>query len=109
MHHSLLQLGYSHLKATLILLSVNLFFIAISLALQGIGIATLTGLLLSLALSLSYFLKILVRERAKKVLNSEQVFVKIKKIKNRKRRIIREQRIRNILLEPEIRKETANL
>jgi UDP-GlcNAc:undecaprenyl-phosphate/decaprenyl-phosphate GlcNAc-1-phosphate transferase len=102
-HHCLLQLGFSHLKITLILLSVNMFFIAFSLALQGIGTLLLTALLFGLACLMSYILKILIRERAKKVLHSENVFVRIKGIKNKKRRIIREQTIRNILLHPEMK------
>jgi UDP-GlcNAc:undecaprenyl-phosphate/decaprenyl-phosphate GlcNAc-1-phosphate transferase len=64
LHHCLLQLGYSHLKATIILISVNLFFFVLAFALQGIGIVLLTGLLLGLACCMSYILKILIQERA---------------------------------------------
>jgi UDP-N-acetylmuramyl pentapeptide phosphotransferase/UDP-N-acetylglucosamine-1-phosphate transferase len=41
LHHCLLQLGNTHLQATLILLSVNLIFIVLSYLLQGIGIVWL--------------------------------------------------------------------
>ena len=52
-HHCLLQLGYTHLQATLVLISVNLFFIVISYSLRGIGIIWLMGLILGLACIMS--------------------------------------------------------
>ena len=53
-HHYLLQLGFSHLKATLILIGASLFFIALSVLLSNrsvfllLGVLMATGLLLTL-------------------------------------------------------------
>ncbi len=41
MHHCLLNLGYSHLKATLIILTINILIIVLVLLLQDLGHITL--------------------------------------------------------------------
>jgi UDP-N-acetylmuramyl pentapeptide phosphotransferase/UDP-N-acetylglucosamine-1-phosphate transferase len=87
-HHRLLQLGITHLQATLILVSVNMFFIALCYLLQGIGIIGLMAVVLGLATLLSYILMILVREKAKKEIDTEYSFNKIWKRKNKKKSII---------------------
>ncbi|MFZ0283277.1 MAG: MraY family glycosyltransferase [Bacteroidales bacterium] len=69
-HHRLLQLGCTHLQATLILLSVNMFFIVLSYSLRGIGIVWLMGLILGLASLMSYILVIFAKKRTKKAIES---------------------------------------
>jgi len=64
-HHRLLQLGNTHLQATLILLSVNLLFMVLTYLLQGIGVFWLTILILGLASLMSYFLVISAKRKAK--------------------------------------------
>lgn len=48
-HHRLLQIGLSHIQATGVIVGVNMFFIAISFLLDGIGVISLLGILLILA------------------------------------------------------------
>jgi UDP-GlcNAc:undecaprenyl-phosphate/decaprenyl-phosphate GlcNAc-1-phosphate transferase len=55
-HHRLLQLGCTHLQATVTLISVNLFFIVLSYLLRGIGIIWLMAVILGLASSMSFLL-----------------------------------------------------
>lgn len=55
-HHRLLQLGLTHLQATMILIFVNMFFIVLSYLLRGIGIVWLMGVILGLASMMVYFL-----------------------------------------------------
>ena len=64
-HHHLLKLGNTHLQATLILLSVNLFFIVLTYLLQGIGVFWLTVVVLGLASLISYILVIFAKRKAK--------------------------------------------
>jgi len=70
-HHRLLQLGNTHLQATLILISVNLIFVALCYLLQGIGIIRLISVMLVLASLMSYLNVILVKKRTTKVIYSE--------------------------------------
>ncbi len=65
-HHMLLQMGFSHIQTTIILLSVNIIFIVLNFALQGIGILKLLLFNLGLASLLSYYLFIASRNRARK-------------------------------------------
>ena len=65
-HHMLLQMGFNHIQTTIILLSVNIIFIVLNLALQGIGILKLLLFNLGLASLLSYYLFIASRNRTKK-------------------------------------------
>jgi UDP-GlcNAc:undecaprenyl-phosphate/decaprenyl-phosphate GlcNAc-1-phosphate transferase len=65
-HHRILQLGCTHLQATLILLSVNMFFIVLSYLLRGIGIVWLMGVILGLASLMVYFLVLFAKKRNKK-------------------------------------------
>jgi UDP-N-acetylmuramyl pentapeptide phosphotransferase/UDP-N-acetylglucosamine-1-phosphate transferase len=69
-HHRLLQLGCTHLQATLILISVNLFFIVLSYLLRGIGIIWLMGVIVGLASLMSHVLVVFVEERRKKEIDS---------------------------------------
>jgi UDP-GlcNAc:undecaprenyl-phosphate/decaprenyl-phosphate GlcNAc-1-phosphate transferase len=56
LHHYLLELGFTHLQATLTLVSCNFILIILSYLLQDIGILLLTLVLLGLSLLLSQFL-----------------------------------------------------
>jgi UDP-N-acetylmuramyl pentapeptide phosphotransferase/UDP-N-acetylglucosamine-1-phosphate transferase len=58
-HHLLLGLGYSHLKSSLVLFSVNIFFILFCYFLQDMDNLILILLTFALATAMSYFLKIL--------------------------------------------------
>ena len=62
-HHRLLQLRITHLQATIILLSINIIFIALCYFFQGIGIVRLSFIILGLASMLSYILVILVKKK----------------------------------------------
>jgi UDP-N-acetylmuramyl pentapeptide phosphotransferase/UDP-N-acetylglucosamine-1-phosphate transferase len=66
-HHRLLQLGCTHLQATLVLLSVNVFFIILSYSLRGIGIVWLMGVILGIAGLMIYFLVFFADKRTLKV------------------------------------------
>ena len=62
-HHRMLELGFSHLQSSLILLSVNLVFIAICYLLQDLGNVVLILLQLTIATLLSYWLLALVKKK----------------------------------------------
>ena len=68
-HHRLLQLGCTHLQATLILLSVNMFFIVLSYSLRGLGIVWLMGVILGLAGLMVYFLVFFAEKRIRKTVD----------------------------------------
>lgn len=70
LHHRLLQLKFTHLQATMILISVNLFFIVLSYLLRGIGIIWLMGVIVGLASLMSYILVTIVKKRNKKAFAS---------------------------------------
>ena len=70
LHHLLLKLNFTHLQATLILMSVNLFFIILSYSLRGIGIIWLTGVITGFASLMSYILVIIVREKDKETIET---------------------------------------
>ncbi len=67
MHHKLLDLGFSHAKASLILVIVNILFIALAYFLQGLGIINLMLIILSLATILSFIPIILLKKRGHKI------------------------------------------
>jgi len=64
-HHQMLELGFSHLQSTIILLSVNLVFIVLCYFLQAIGNVFLIGIQVILAILLSYFLLLQVKKKTK--------------------------------------------
>lgn len=55
-HHRLLELGYSHLKSTVILISSNLFILFFCFFLRGLGDLLLIGIVFSLSSASSWFL-----------------------------------------------------
>jgi UDP-GlcNAc:undecaprenyl-phosphate GlcNAc-1-phosphate transferase len=69
-HHRLLQLGCTHLEATLILIGVNIFFIVLSYMLRGIGIVWLMGLIVALACVMSYILVTAAKGKSRKGIDS---------------------------------------
>ena len=73
-HHRLLQLGCTHLEATLILIGVNIFFIVLSYMLRGIGIVWLMGLIVALACVMSYILVTAAKARNKKAFDLGRAF-----------------------------------
>lgn len=66
-HHRMLELGFSHLKSTLILLCVNLVFIITCYLLQDLGNVILISIQLIVASLLSYWLVTLVKEKNNKI------------------------------------------
>lgn len=73
-HHRILQLGFTHIQATTLLLSINAIFIALNFVLQGIGILNLLLFNLGLASLLSYALFIEARNRTRKKQSTEYIF-----------------------------------
>ncbi|MFA4852602.1 MAG: MraY family glycosyltransferase [Bacteroidales bacterium] len=71
-HHKLIDLGYSHPKATLILVAANIIFICIAFSLQHIGILWLTLTLLILG-TIAFYVPIrMIHRRDKRILISEK-------------------------------------
>jgi UDP-N-acetylmuramyl pentapeptide phosphotransferase/UDP-N-acetylglucosamine-1-phosphate transferase len=70
-HHRLLQLGNTHLQATLILISYNLILVALCYLLQGIGIIRLMSVLLGLNTLMSSILVVLIKKKTTKVIDYE--------------------------------------
>jgi len=67
-HHKLIDLGYSHFRATMILVIANIIFILIAYYFQDIGIINLTGLLITIA-TLAYLIPItLILRKLKKII-----------------------------------------
>jgi len=62
-HHLLIDLEFSHMQATYILVAVNLFFIGLVLSLQNIGTLWILTIIISLATILTTFLYIIVRKK----------------------------------------------
>jgi UDP-GlcNAc:undecaprenyl-phosphate/decaprenyl-phosphate GlcNAc-1-phosphate transferase len=56
-HHLLIDFGFSHMKATGILVAVSALFIALSLYLQNLGTFTLIFVIIALATGMSLFLQ----------------------------------------------------
>jgi len=68
-HHRILQMGYSHLHATIILVTVNIFFIAFSYSLRNIGVFWLTFLIVGMAVLMSSLLAANAIKREKQDIN----------------------------------------
>ena len=66
LHHRLLDLGLSHIRATGVLLSVNLLFILLAYGLQDLGDLPLLGIILGLALLLTLLSYGLIRLKRRK-------------------------------------------
>ncbi len=74
-HHYLLELTGSHRKATLILLTVNLFFIVLSFLLSGLSILELSLILFVLASFLTYIPYWMLKNRRRKNIIGNNGFV----------------------------------
>ena len=74
LHHCMLKLGFSHVQATLLIVLVNICFIALSLLLQNINMYLLILIILILATSLSLYLEKAVRKNGNHVMkkNSQE-------------------------------------
>ena len=83
-HHYLLELIGSHKKATAILLTANVFFIALSFLLMNLGITLLGAILFVLAGVLSYVPYQLVQKRRAKISGGEKKKSLLKRIIGRK-------------------------
>jgi UDP-GlcNAc:undecaprenyl-phosphate/decaprenyl-phosphate GlcNAc-1-phosphate transferase len=66
-HHLLIDFGFSHMKATGILVAVSALFIALSLFLQNLGTFTLIFVIIALATGMSLFLQKSVEKRKLKL------------------------------------------
>ncbi|MCJ7449546.1 MAG: undecaprenyl/decaprenyl-phosphate alpha-N-acetylglucosaminyl 1-phosphate transferase [Bacteroidales bacterium] len=66
LHHSLLALGNSHLKSTIIILSCNLLFVLLAAVIQKVGNVILIIILTLLAVTLSFLPRMIMRLREKK-------------------------------------------
>jgi UDP-GlcNAc:undecaprenyl-phosphate GlcNAc-1-phosphate transferase len=66
-HHCLIDLGNSHLRATFIMLAVNIFFIVLVMMLKNIGDGALILIVLTLAAGLSYIPVYLLRTKRKTI------------------------------------------
>jgi UDP-GlcNAc:undecaprenyl-phosphate/decaprenyl-phosphate GlcNAc-1-phosphate transferase len=71
-HHRLLDLGFSHLKSTIILLSINILFITMSLLLQDLGDGLLLAIILILATVLSVLLDFLQKRLPQRVFEEKR-------------------------------------
>ena len=110
-HHRLLQLGCSHLQATLILISVNLSFIVLSYLLRGIGIIWLMGVIVGLACIMSYILVTAAKARNKKAFDLGRAFyesLEIWKASNKVNRLTESQH-KKILVKNYTEKVNADL
>jgi UDP-GlcNAc:undecaprenyl-phosphate GlcNAc-1-phosphate transferase len=67
-HHRMLEIGFSHLQTTVILLSLNLVFIIICYLLQDLGNILLIGFQIAIAALLSHILLFQVKKKNRKVI-----------------------------------------
>jgi UDP-N-acetylmuramyl pentapeptide phosphotransferase/UDP-N-acetylglucosamine-1-phosphate transferase len=65
-HHHMLELGLSHLNATMILLGISLFFIILSFLLKGASVIVLLTILFSLGIIKSFATYYLAKKKLKK-------------------------------------------
>ncbi len=88
-HHRVVQLGFTHLQATLTLLGINALFIVFVLVFQNIGTLWLIGAMLSIAMGLSFIMMTLVRKKIKIPLQSRYIKVRNMEVIQRTQRIKR--------------------
>ena len=63
LHHCILKLGFSHIQSTMLILFVNICFIAIALLLQDLGVFLLLIIILFIATIISFYLEHIVRKK----------------------------------------------
>jgi len=78
LHHCMLKLGFTHVQSTFIIVFANLFFIALALALQNIGIIWLVLIILVICTSLSLLIERLVKRNGKNANNGSKPLPKNK-------------------------------
>ena len=64
LHHILLDLGYTHLQSTLLLITINLIFVAFAYFFNYLGNSMLVIIMISVAIILSYIAIRLRRQRS---------------------------------------------
>lgn len=79
-HHKLLEMGFSHIKATLYIISANIIFIILGFTLSSLNIISLMLINMAFALILSYIAVVIVRKRSKISIN-EKLYQESDKIK----------------------------
>ena len=104
LHHRLLQLKFSHLHATLILISVNLFFIVLSYFLRGLGIVWLMVVIVGISCLMSYILMYFVKQKNKKEIDkvhSGYSVIDIWNERNKMKKIMEKQSERKLVKHPQ--------
>jgi UDP-N-acetylmuramyl pentapeptide phosphotransferase/UDP-N-acetylglucosamine-1-phosphate transferase len=90
-HHRMLELGFTHLQSTIILIAVNGFFIVFTYSLQQLGNIPLMLILLFMATAMSYILLKLAKKRTRRLLEIEFYRLhNLEKIKRNKDVLIRQ-------------------
>jgi len=65
-HHRMLELGFNHLQATIILILINAVFIIVCYLLQNLGNTILIGIQILFATLISYFILLQVKKKSKR-------------------------------------------
>jgi UDP-N-acetylmuramyl pentapeptide phosphotransferase/UDP-N-acetylglucosamine-1-phosphate transferase len=90
-HHRMLELGFTHLQSTIILIAVNGFFIVFTYSFQQLGNIPLMLILLFMATTMSYILLKLAKKRTRRLLEIEFYRLhNLEKIKRNKDVLIRQ-------------------
>lgn len=85
LHHRMLKLGFTHVEATIIISTANVFFIVLMLTFRSMGLLPLMGLNLVVAIVLVLVLELSIKMRRSKVQNKINVdlqTIKIDKVKS---------------------------
>jgi UDP-N-acetylmuramyl pentapeptide phosphotransferase/UDP-N-acetylglucosamine-1-phosphate transferase len=90
-HHRMLELGFTHLQSTIILIAVNGFFIIFTYSFQQLGNIPLMLILLAMATIMSFILLRLAKKRTRRLLEIEFYRLhNLEKIKRNKDVLIRQ-------------------
>lgn len=90
-HHRMLELGFTHLQSTIILIAVNGFFIIFTYSFQRLGNIPLMLILLAMATIMSFILLRLAKKRTRRLLEIEFYRLhNLEKIKRNKDVLIRQ-------------------
>lgn len=91
-HHLLLDLGCSHLKATSISLGVNILFVIVVLIMRNAGNVAIFSTLLALAISLSFLPVFLIRRKQRQfIIENRELYIEHNILINEKYSVIGEQ------------------
>lgn len=72
LHHSLLRLGLSHIKATLVLSMLSVFIIITAFTLRNLNLHILGAILLAICLAFTYYLQYLVKKKGPVNINGKE-------------------------------------